>query len=239
MNELLIIATLLLTFGSVLLWYRLFGDRGMYALTAFLTITANIEVVILVNAFGIEMTLGNMLFAGTFLATDILSENHSKEAATKCAKVGILTSVSMIVLSNIWLHYTPSESDFVYPAVVTVFSNTPRVLVASLVVFAICQLVDVKLYHLIWKLSGNNESKMWLRNNGATLISQALNAILFNYGAFYGTVSTATLWSIIGSSFAIFIVTSLLDTPVVYLARRIAKSCGYGRYKFGCRCKNP
>lgn len=239
MNELLIIATLLLTFGSVLLWYRLFGDRGMYALTAFLTITANIEVVILVNAFGIEMTLGNMLFAGTFLATDILSENHSKEAATKCVKVGILTSVSMIVLTNIWLRYTPSVNDFVHPAVVTVFSNTPRVLISSLVVYAICQVVDVKLYHLIWKLTGNNSKYLWLRNNGATLISQALNAVLFNFGAFYGTVDMGTMWSIIGASFGIFIITSLLDTPVVYLARRIAKSCGYGSYKCGCRCKNP
>ena len=230
MNEILIIVTLLLTFGSVLLWYRVFGSTGLYGLTAFLTIAANIEVVIMVKAFGMEMTLGNMLFAGTFLATDILSEVHGKGAASKCAKMGILTSLSMIVLSNIWLHYIPSESDFVYPAVVTVFSNTPRVLIASLVVFAICQLVDVKLYHFIWKLSGNNESKMWLRNNGATLISQALNAILFNYGAFYGTVSTATLWSIIGSSFAIFIVTSLLDTPVLYAARRIAKNQHYGHY---------
>ena len=65
MNEILIIVTLLLTFGSVLLWYRVFGSTGLYGLTAFLTIAANIEVVIMVKAFGMEMTLGNMLFAGT------------------------------------------------------------------------------------------------------------------------------------------------------------------------------
>lgn len=232
MNEILIIATLLLTFGSVLLWYRMFGETGMYGLTAFITIAANIEVVILVNAFGIEMTLGNMLFAGTFLATDILSEVHGKDAANKCVKIGILTSVSMIGLTNIWMLYTPSASDFVHPAIVTVFSNTPRVMIASLVVYAICQVVDVKLYHLIWKLTGGNDSKMWLRNNGATLISQALNAILFNFAAFYGTVDMHTMWSIIGASFAIFIVTSLCDTPVLYAARRIARSCGYGKYRY-------
>ena len=42
MNEILIIVTLLLTFGSVLLWYRVFGSTGLYGLTAFLTIAANI-----------------------------------------------------------------------------------------------------------------------------------------------------------------------------------------------------
>lgn len=231
MNELLIITTLLLTFGSVLLWYRLFGATGMYSLTVFITIAANIEVVILVNAFGIEMTLGNMLFAGTFLATDILSEVHGKKAANKCVKVGILSSISMIVLTNIWLLYTPSPNDFVHPAIVTVFSNTPRVLIASLVVYAICQVVDVKLYHMIWRLTGNSEKRLWLRNNGATIISQALNSILFNFAAFYGTVDMSTMWSIIVASFGIFLVTSFCDTPILYIARKIAKNRGYGKYE--------
>ena len=231
MNELLIIVTLLLTFGSVLLWYRMFADTGLYALTVFITIAANIEVVILVYAFGIEMTLGNMLFAGTFLATDILSEVHGKDAANKCVKMGILVSVNMIVLTNLWILYTPSANDFVHPAIVTVFSNTPRVLISSLVVYAICQVVDVRLYHLIWKLTGGGEKKMWLRNNGATILSQALNSVLFNFAAFYGTVDMHTLWSIIASSFGIFLATSLCDTPVLYVARSIAKKHGCGKYK--------
>lgn len=230
MNELLIVTTLLFTFGSVLLWFRLYRRAGLYALTAFITIVANIEVVILVNAFGIEMTLGNMLFAGTFLATDILSEVYGRQAANSCVKVGITASVSMILLTSLWMLYTPSANDFVFPAVVTVFSNTPRVLFASLLVYAICQAVDVQLYHIIWKLTGNNDKFMWLRNNGATLVSQALNAVLFNFIAFYGTVDMSTMWSIICASFTIAVFTSLLDTPVLYLARRIAKKHHYGKY---------
>lgn len=230
MNEFLIVVTLLLTFGSVLLWFRLFRRAGLYALTTFITIVANIEVVILVNAFGIEMTLGNMLFAGTFLATDILSEVYGRHAANRCVKVGITASVSMILLTSLWMLYTPSANDFVFPAVVTVFSNTPRVLIASLLVYAICQAVDVQLYHLIWHMTGKNEKFMWLRNNGATLVSQALNAALFNFIAFYGTVDMNTMWSIICASFIISVVTSLLDTPVLYLARRIAKKHHYGKY---------
>lgn len=62
---------------------------------------------------------------------------------------------------------------------------------------------------------------LWLRNNVATLLSQLLNAILFTFGAFYGLFSTETLWSIVGASIVIFLVTSLLDTPVVYLCRRL------------------
>ena len=230
MNEILIATTLLFTFGSVLLWFRLFRRAGLYALTAFITIVANIEVCILVDAFGIEMTLGNMLFAGTFLATDILSETYGRHPANTCVKVGILTSVSMIVLTSLWMLYIPSANDFVFPAVVTVFSNTPRVLIASLLVYAICQAVDVQLYHLIWHLTGKNDEFMWVRNNVATLISQALNAVLFNFIAFYGTVDMSTMWSIILANFSITVVTSLLDTPVMYLARHIARKHHYGKY---------
>lgn len=52
-------------------------------MTVISTITANIECLILINAFGMEQTLGNVFFAATFLVTDILSENHGKNMPTK------------------------------------------------------------------------------------------------------------------------------------------------------------
>ncbi len=51
------------------------------------------------------------------------------------------------------------------------------------------------------------------------LVSQALNTILFNVGAFWGIYSAKTILSIALSSYVIFLVTSLADTPFVYLAR--------------------
>ena len=63
MNEILLVLSLLVIYGSVLLVYRLFGKSGLYCFTAIATITANIEVLIMVDAFGMEQTLGNILFA--------------------------------------------------------------------------------------------------------------------------------------------------------------------------------
>lgn len=73
-NELLLAGSLIFIFSCVLLAYRFFGKTGLYCLSAIVTVLANIEVLILVNAFGAEQTLGNVLFASTFLITDILSE---------------------------------------------------------------------------------------------------------------------------------------------------------------------
>ena len=86
-NELLLIITLLVEYGAVLLAYKLFGKAGMFVMTALCTILANIEVLILVDAFGIEQTLGNILFACSFVVTDILSENESKKDATKAVNI--------------------------------------------------------------------------------------------------------------------------------------------------------
>ena len=98
-------------------------------------------------------------------------------------------------------------------------------LLASLVVYAIAQVFDVWLYHAWWKLStrksGDRHRFLWLRNNGSTLVSQLLNSVLYTALAFWGTYDVPTLISIVLSSYVIFIVTSLADTPIVYLARRM------------------
>lgn len=224
-NEILLIVSLLITFSAVIVLLRLFKEQGLYLWTVIATIAANIEVLIVVNAFGMEMTLGNILFASTFLVTDILSELYGKKAAQTAVWLGIATSVAFIAISQSWLLYIPNENDFAMPSIRAVFSNTPRLMLIGIVVYVIVQLFDVWAYHKWWAFTnqkfGDKKKFLWLRNNGSTLVSQLLNTVLFTWGAFLGTHNTATLISIAVSSYVIFIVTSLLDTPFIYLARYI------------------
>lgn len=224
-NEALLIVTLLVLYGSVLLWFALFGTSGLMAFTVFATIAANIEVLILVQAFGMEMTLGNILFATTFLITDILSEIAGKKQAQQAVWIGIAANILFVLVSQSWLMYVPSVNDWAVQYMKAIFSNTPRLMLASLVVYAIVQVFDVWLYHKWWaltqRLSGDRRGFLWVRNNGSTLISQLLNAVLYTLLAFYGMYDVSSLVSIILSSYVIFLFTSLLDTPIVYWARRI------------------
>jgi len=222
-NELILVGSLVVLYGAVLVWFYLFGSEGLSSFTVFATIAANIEVLILIDAFGMEMTLGNIMFAATFLITDILSETSGKKAAQKAVWTGIAANILFIVVSQSWLMYIPSPNDWAMPSMRAVFSNTPRMMLSSLLVYAIAQVFDVWLYHKWWafseKLTGDRRAMLWLRNNGSTLVSQLLNAVLFTVFAFYGTYNLPTLISVALSSYVIFIFTSLLDTPVVYLAR--------------------
>lgn len=225
-NELLLMGSVIFIFSSALLGYKFFGKAGLYCLSAIASVLANIEVLILIDAFGAEQTLGNVLFAVTFLITDILSECEGKKAAGKAVFIGMFTSVFFLLLSQSWLLYIPSENDWASPAIRSVFSNTPRMLIASFAVYAVSQMFDVWLYHKWWafteKKCGDKRRFLWLRNNGSTLISQLINTLLFTLLAFFGTYDFATLVSIFFSSYVIYIFTSLLDTPVLYLARKIS-----------------
>lgn len=227
-NELVLIISLIVTYTAVIVLFKLFKEAGLYLCTIVATIAANIEALIVVDAFGMEMTLGNILFASTFLVTDIMSEIYGKKAAQKAVYLGIATSVVFILITQSWFLYTPNGNDWVMPSIQGVFSNTPRMMLAGVAVYVIVQMFDVWIYHKWWKLTekkfGDSKRFLWLRNNGSTLISQLLNSVLFTWAAFYGIYETGTLVSITLSSYIIFVILSLADTPFIYIARRIYDS---------------
>ncbi len=229
-NELLLIGSVVLIYGAVLIAYKLFGKIGMYVMTVIATILANIEVLMLVDGFGIEQTLGNIMFASTYLVTDILSENEGKKCASKAVWLGVFTSVMMLMLTQYWLLYTPAANDWAREHIGAIFSTTPRLLAASFIGYVVSQRFDVWLYHKWWDLTskktGDSKRFLWLRNNGSTLISQIVNTVIFTSIAFLGMYDTKTFISIMLSSYIIYVFTSMLDTPVVYIARWM-KNKGY------------
>lgn len=125
-NEILLVLSIFIIYGSVIVMYKLFGKQGLFCFTSIATIAANIEVLIMVKAFGMVMTLGNVLFASTFLITDIVSEVYGKKDAKRAVHIGITTSIVFIIFSQWWLLYTPDSTDFAMPAMQTIiYSNKP------------------------------------------------------------------------------------------------------------------
>ena len=226
-NEIIMIASIFAFFGGLVAFFRLFGKHGIFAWTVICTIAANIEVLILVHAFGMDTTLGNVLFASSFLATDMMSEIYGKKEANKCVKIGIAANITFILISQSWFLYLPAAGDSMAAPIRTVFANTPRVMLSSLFAYVVCEIYDVWAYHFIWskteKKSGDKKKFLWLRNNGSTLVSQLINVVTFNLLAFAGVFPANTIIQILIFGYLIFVVTSLVDTPFLYWARHIAE----------------
>lgn len=220
-NDLLFIITILLYLGSVLLLYKVFGKNGLYIFAIFSTILGNIAVSKCVDVFGLSTTAGNVLYASTFLVTDILSEKYGKKDASKAVAYSISIMILWMIGTQLMLLFTPNESDFVNESMSLVFGLVPRITAASLISFIICQNLDVFLYHFIWNKTGNNKTGLWIRNNGSTLTSQIFDTVIFTTLAFWGTYPLNVFLSIMITTYVFKALVALLDTPFIYLARKI------------------
>ena len=222
MNELIFVATVLIYLGSVLILYKLFCKSGLFAFAVFGTLLGNIAVCKCVDLFGVSTTAGNVLYASTFLVTDILSEKYGKKAAGKAVMMSFSVMLLWLVGTQLILQFAPNGNDYINPSLMVVFGLVPRITIASLLGFVCSQNIDVFLYHLIWKKTGDSEKMLWLRNNGSTLISQAIDTLIFTSLAFWGTYPTNVFFSILLTTYLFKALVAVLDTPFIYIARKIS-----------------
>ena len=221
MNNWIFLGSVLFYLGSVLLLFKMFGKNGLYVFTVFSTILANIQVCKCVDIFGVSTTAGNVLYAASFLVTDILSERYGKKDAGKAVKYGLCVTLLWVVGTQLTLLFTPNANDYISESLQSVFGIVPRIAVASFIGYACSQSIDVFLYHFIWKKTGDNSSKLWVRNNLSTLTSQAVDTVIFTTLAFLGTYPPKVFVSILLTTYLFKAIVAVLDTPFIYIARKI------------------
>lgn len=219
MNELLWLLMLVVNFGAILVIYRLFGKVGLFIWVPIAAITANIQVLKTVEIFGLTATLGNIVYATSFLVTDILSENYGKAQARRAVAFGFFSIVVIVGLMNLALLFRPHSSDFAHEHLAAIFTVLPRVTAASLVAYAVSQLHDVWAYEL-WRKRFPDRRHIWIRNNLSTVVSQLVDTVVFTAGAFIGIFPFSVVLEIALTTYVLKVVVAMADTPLVYIARR-------------------
>lgn len=218
MNIILGVISIILTFSSVVLMEKLFKKEGLYVWVSIATILANIIVCKTVTVLGLTSSLGNIMFASNFLATDILSEKYGKEDAKKAITIALVSTIIFIVTTQISLLYIPDTTDIAQDSMKTLFGLNLRTSIASLSMFYISNLFDIYLFD---KLRQKYPRKLWLRNNVATIISNSVENYFFATIAFIGIFDIPTIISIATTGTIIEIVIALLDTPFIYLSKKL------------------
>jgi hypothetical protein len=231
LNELLWISLLIVSFTGIIFAYRLFGKTGLYIWTAMAIIVANIQVMKTIQVFGFVTALGNIIYGSTFLVTDILCENHDKKDARRAVWIGFFVLITVTILMQLCLLFVPDASDSLSPALSQIFGFLPRITIASLTAYIISQNFDVWLYN---KIKQSTKGKfLWLRNNGSTMVSQLLDNIIFTWIAFIGLFGLfgwqqlfewPIIISIFLTSYVMKWIVSALDTPFLYLAKKLKQN---------------
>ncbi len=227
MNEILFIGFFITLAALTLGAFRL-GKEYLLAFVAVCSVLMNIFVTKQFMLFGLEVTGGNALYGVIFLATDLLSEHYGKAEAYKAVKAGIFSSILFVIATQVLIHFAPNDFDFAHESITTLFSLTPRILLGSVLAFLISQSLDVHLFHKIKQKTAGK--LLWARNLGSTLTSQAVDTLIFTavglttfgFLPIEGVIPSAIFWQVAGATYAVKIIVALIDTPFLYLSKKIA-----------------
>ena len=216
MNLILGVASVFVTFSLVVLVEKIFKKEGLYVWIGISTIIANILVCKSVDILGFTTSLGNVMFASNFLATDIMSEKYGFKESKKAIVLGVVSQVMFIIMTMLALAYIPSSIDLSNESMKALFSINIRVSTASIIMYLISNLLDIYLFEKIKKKYPN---KLWLRNNVSTIISNCLENYFFSFFAFIGIYDIASIISIASVASVLEIIIAVLDTPFLYIAK--------------------
>ncbi len=216
-NEFLWVLMLVINFVSIMIFYRTMGKTGLFVWVPISVIIANIQVLKTVELFGITNTLGNIVYATSFLVTDILSENYSKKDAFKAVIIGFMSLIFMTLIMNIAIMFKPSSDDFAQGSLITIFSLMPRIAFASLTAFLLSEFHDIWAYNF-WKKKFSDRKFIWIRNNASTIVSQLIDSSVFTVIAFAGVFPKEIFFQILATTCFMKWIVAACDTPCVYIA---------------------
>lgn len=221
-NNLLWIGFVLIDLSLAIVVYRFFGKSGLYAIIVASIIAANIQVVKTVQLFSLVATLGNVLYGGIFFTTDILTEVYGKKAARRGVWLGFIGMILVTLWMQIGLRFIPDVSDFAQGSLVTIFGLMPRVAAGSMIAYLLSQHHDVFAFHFL-----KNKTKgrlLWLRNCASTMVSQAIDTVVFCTIALWGVFDTNIWLQILTTTYFLKWFVAVIDTPFIYLAKRLSNA---------------
>ena len=216
MNLLLGIMELIVIFYGVLLMDKLFGKFGLYTWMALAVVFANIQVSKQVDIAGVSTALGNVMFASTYLTTDILNEKYGDKASKNAVKIAAAALIAYILFALFTQAFIPNTFDTVDPGMKSIFAMSVRITTASGIMFILSNWGDVIIYQKIKQKTGGKH--MWFRNNLSTILCNCAENFGFSILAFIGTFPLLYCLEVAVAGSIIEMLIALCDTPFLYLA---------------------
>ncbi len=214
MNEALffiqIFFTLLFVYGALKL-----GPSALVAWVTVQALIANLFVLKQIHLFGMEVTASDGYAIGSLLGLNVLQEFYGKKEAKQATWICFFFMTFFALASQLHLYYIPSSFDTAQTAFITVLSPSLRLIFASMSVFFIVQLFDIRFFAFLkQKLPTVSFS---IRAALALIVSQFLDTLLFSFAGLYGIV--ASVLDIIIVSYVIKLIVIFCFTSLVRIAR--------------------
>ncbi len=175
-------------------------------------------------------TVGILAFPLTFLLTDIINEYFGKRVVRLFTflSIGVMLLLQLVVQAAIHattVSFTEGVSAEQFgDAYALALGQSWMIVVGSTTAFAIGQLLDVKVFGALRKATGGR--MLWLRAQGSTLVSQAIDTIVVLGLAFMVLPLLTTgkpAWpmtaflTVCATNYLIKFVIAVASTPILYV----------------------
>lgn len=223
MNDITSVAWILVTLFVVNLVCLLTRKQGYITLTSLyctMAVSSAIAATKMISIFGLFVPGGVIIYATSFLITDLISEVFGKKAAIKTVYYGFGAMLVFAGYSLLMVYWEAAPYWTNQEAFASVVGLSFRITMAGWISFMISQYWDVMIFHQL-KKSGKKwiDKRLWVRNCGSTITSQLLDSTIFIFIAFYGIYDN--IWQMILAQYLVKVIIAVLDTPFAYWGRSI------------------
>jgi uncharacterized integral membrane protein (TIGR00697 family) len=176
--------------------------------------------------FGHEwvFSVGQFAFPVTFILTDILNEFYGRKVVRRITflaffMVGLTFCIIYISAQLPWASFTTTaqwdaDGNVAPRTFQVVFTQATRIQIASMIAFLIGNLVDIWVFFLLKRLTGNKH--LWLRSTGSTAVSQLIDTFVISGIIWWSKVGFENYMTIVLTSYLVKLAAAIIVTPAIY-----------------------
>jgi len=164
-------------------------------------------------------TSATLVFAVTFLLTDIVNEKFGRKETHKMIFIAFITQVAVALFILLAVYLEPAPFFMDQDIFMKILGFAPRIMLASWIAFLISENADAYIFAWFKNITGGKH--LWARNIFSSIPSMALDTLIFVTIAFYGV---QPLLPLITGVLVLKWLVGIVDIPFVYLNRKIMRN---------------
>lgn len=177
-------------------------------------ITANTVAVSVLDVGPFSADAGSLTFPIAYIVGDVLTEVYGFKIARRVIWLGFICNLFAVGVYQLALQF-PTHNEPAFDAgMEMVFSNTPRILLASMSAYLVGSFINAALMSRLKVLTQGKH--LWVRTIGSTIAGQGLDTVVFVLIAFGGVFPREIVWEMIYTNWIIKIGIEVLATPITY-----------------------
>lgn len=173
-----------------------------------------------------------ILFPLSYIFGDILTEVYGYKATRKIIWSGFVAQIFMSLMYVLVMNLEPASFWAGQKAFEEILGIVPRIVLGSMVAYFVGEFCNSLLLSRmkVW-MEGKH---LWMRTIGSTIVGEGVDSIIFVLIAFYGTVPTSVLFTIMLSGYVLKVAYEVIATPLTYgIVRWLKRAEGIDVYDRG------